>query len=224
MQEKLNYTLTNEIKADIDRSLVNLMNDVDLTQTEGIIRDAKKYLQGIKEKSYSEDISSELGKGWALINEYENSSNNYIKKIALGALKYLLDPWDIIPDFIGEEGLRDDVYVINKALALIKNEKNIVLSFNSVSKKKNGWVIYNLDNGAGQHFAKRAKELGLLDTIRRKALNDISKKYTKGYQLTEKQVSFFEILMERLINDGFINHKCPITNCKYCSELSEIYG
>lgn len=56
------------------------------------------------------DLITDPGKGWAA------------KAIAIGALVYLVTPFDAVPDFIPVAGLLDDAGVIAAAVAVLAAE------------------------------------------------------------------------------------------------------
>jgi uncharacterized membrane protein YkvA (DUF1232 family) len=68
------------------------------------------------------DLLVRLARAWAT-GKYKDVSVGSVL-IVLGALLYLLDPFDVIPDFIPFLGLTDDATVIGLAISRLRHELN----------------------------------------------------------------------------------------------------
>lgn len=217
--------LLSNLKTDIEESFAHLIESVNVSDEKKIVLEAKEYLETHLGKDYSEEVLNGLNKGQELVKLVERSEEEKVKKIALAALDYLIDPWDIIPDFVANKGFLDDIYVFDLALERLDQvqKTNKELPRKDVSKDKD-WVILKLGGASGPHLAKRAKQLNILNSYQRKALFDIGRKQLYGYDLSKKQFSFFETLIKSVVRDGVLDSKCPDSPCKYCNKLEKLYN
>lgn len=221
--------LKETLKKDIDSSFNKLIEECSIREMDRTIKKAKTHLNEELNHDITDRIKNGLKKGFDLIDLLKRSKKASSKKIGIAALEYLLDPWDIIPDFISDDGFLDDIYVINRAITWIteeesnfKTEPEIELS--TQKKTYSDWLIIKVGGAAGPHLAKRAKELDILNSYQRRALFDIGRKHLYGYELSRKQHSFFETLIENSIAAGILEYECPDAPCKYCDALNSIFG
>jgi len=215
---------------DVEKSFKRLINKMSYENvTDGILSNAQSYLQ---EQFNGKDEINKLGfkNGAKLIDLIQQSSNKTHKMIGFAALEYLLDPWDIIPDFVGSEGLIDDIYVMQRAIQIIESGHSVDIendlqhaTTDIPSSSSPDWLLDRLGGASGPHFAKRMKELNILSNYERKAVFDIGQKQLYGSNISIKQYTFFETLIEKSIQEGLLHSDCPITSCQYCSKLKKIY-
>jgi len=224
-------SLKETLKKDVESSFQKLIAESSISNLEHIISKAKTQLNDEINHDLPDNIISGLKKGFDLIDILKHSKKERSKKIGVAALEYLLDPWDIIPDFISDDGFLDDIYVLDRALELIEKEETEKIeqreenfSEPSFDRSYNSWLILKIGGAAGPHLAKRAEELDILNKFQRKALFDIGNKHLYGYELTKKQHTFFEALIENLIAEGILDHSCPDAPCKYCDKLQFIFS
>ena len=225
VSEKLKQTL----QEDIDSSFNKLVEECSIGEMSRTIKKAEKQLNDELNNDISEHVKDGLKKAFDLIDLLKKSKKESSKKMGVAALEYLLDPWDIIPDFISEDGFLDDIYVINRAIKSIKEEQTVTDTKSEIEYQSNvtaqkEWLILKIGGAAGPHLAKRAKNMDILDGYQRRALYDIGRKHLQGYKLTRKQHTFFETLIEDSVSEGILDNKCPDSPCKYCNELKNIFS
>lgn len=222
-------SLTDEVKNDINRSFKRLIEETDTSNKNQIIEKASNKISEQLDSNISEEFKNGLSQALNLIEIIENTDKPSLQKIGLAALEYLNDPWDIIPDLISDKGFLDDIYVVNKAIRLIKSEESskekqsLDVDLNKDNREYSEWVINKVGGAAGPHIAKRAKNQDIMNSYQRKALFDIGRNHLYGYDLTIKQLSFFESLIETAVSEGVLIENCPDSHCVYCSELKNIY-
>lgn len=68
------------------------------------------------------DLMLRLSKAWAT-GKYKDVSVSSLL-IVVGAILYLIDPLDLVPDFVPLLGLTDDVTVFGLAISRVKSELN----------------------------------------------------------------------------------------------------
>lgn len=216
-------SLTSELKDDIDRSFERLINNSSLENKKETLSDAKAYLDEHLSRDYQESIKEGLERGRDLIEKISTVSEEKSQQIILAALEYLIDPWDIIPDFIAEKGFLDDIYVIDQAFIRLKAaaERDEIQSEPRRLKMDPEKVIQELGD-AGGHLSNRAYDSNLLNTYQRRALQDISKSYLNNYELTRKQKVFYTVIIEKLIEEGMLDNSCPDQPCGKCYKLKKV--
>lgn len=222
--------LKESLKNDIDNSFNKLTTECSINDVDSTIQKAEQQLNEELKHDISDRIKNGLERGFELISLLKSSNKESSKKFGVAALEYLLDPWDIIPDFISEDGFLDDIYVIEKAIGLIQENENqekkneAVVEPEVVNRLNDNWLLQKISGAAGPHFAKRTKDLEILNGFQRKALFDIGRKHLYGYELSKKQHTFFETLVENAINEGLLEYPCSEPSCKYCQQLANLYN
>jgi len=216
-------SLTTDLKDDIDRSFERLIKNSSLENKEETISSAVNYLNEHLARDYPDSIKEGLVRGRELIEKINTISNKRSQKIILASLEYLIDPWDIIPDFIAEKGFLDDIYVLDQAFIRLKaaaesEEKEDQLRTLQLNPED---VLNELGN-AGTHLSARAYDLNLFNPYQRRALQDISKNFLNNKDLTRKQKVFYTVLVEKLIEAGIIEKSCPDHPCSYCYQLKKL--
>lgn len=221
--------LKESLKNDVDNSFNKLTTECSIGDIDSTIQKAEQQLNEELKHDISDRIKNGLERGFVLISLLKESKNESSRRFGVAALEYLIDPWDIIPDFISEDGFLDDIYVIEKAIGLIhenevQNKKNESVKEELVNEERNKWLILKIGGAAGPHFAKRTKDLDILNGFQRKALFDIGRKHLYGYELSKKQHTFFETLVENAIKEGLLEYPCSESSCKYCQKLANLYS
>ena len=85
----------------------------------------KNFLKSIKSKLTGlKTIKDHLSQVQELIHYVSESNDTKIKFIALGALAYFLNPFDLVPDALGLPGYLDDIGVMTYAISKIKEFSN----------------------------------------------------------------------------------------------------
>jgi len=236
-------SLTDDQKRDVQEAFSRLTGRVDEVDPSRVIVAVKRKLEHLEAR---DDLNEEVRDGLALANSLaseldrqnkDSSGADETYAIALAALQYLIDPWDLIPDDIPEHGLADDAFVLILACERL-NEVRVPSASelqqplgqgrtdpgaNELYQTPKGRdALAMLPRGAGQHFARRAKELGLLNGFLRKALFDISRRATFGVTLSAKQKAFAETILTRLAREGLSRFPCQDIGCKHCREFSAL--
>jgi uncharacterized membrane protein YkvA (DUF1232 family) len=128
--------LSDEQKSQSKQTFNRFVRNIHSVDPEEIKREAKDYLESVLNER--EDVPDEvceklrIGK-YFLTTYYPFDLEEPEDRVALAALKYLLDPWDGVSDVIPERGLADDAFILSFARKKIQNLKN-----------------KNLDDDAGQ--------------------------------------------------------------------------
>ncbi len=72
------------------------------------------------------------------------------------------------------------------------------------------------------HMARKAKYNNILSSAERKALYEIAQLKLKNRNLTQKQISYLEYLINKAIEQGIVEAPCEDDPCEKCEELREI--
>lgn len=115
---------------------------------------------------------------------------------------------------------------------LKKGRKNSSES-KSINIKKNRNLIKNNQTKYGKllqlsitpqdimHLSHKAKYNDILDPKQRKALFQISRKKSHGYELSRKQIKYLEDILKEAINQGILDAKCNHHECEICKEIND---
>jgi uncharacterized membrane protein YkvA (DUF1232 family) len=234
IEQYVKNSIQEELLKDIQKTYDDLKNRVKKSDFPKLLENSKQKIDSlIHDSELDDEIIDGLKIGYELIETIKDKKNSDLEKkySAAAALNYLVDSWDIVPDFIQNKGLMDDIYILYLAKTEIDNfdsdSESKDIKSHSIEINEKEKIVRNLFNelggGLGPHLAKRAKELDLLDKYQRKALFSIGEHYIHKKILSDKQISFFANLLVRLLENGLTKHKCPNSCCKFCDKIEELF-
>lgn len=233
------YTLLGEeTRADIEAAFRRLLKRSDELNIDKISTAAERKLAKIEDQEDTlPEVQNALKVGYSLLRilEAPSSEGHRETRIALSALEYLVDPWDVIPDQVPKYGLVDDGYVMvlaNEEIETLRrqSEKDHVQVPTEIdiddhqghASEREKPIVEQLPPGAGQHLSSRAKELDMLNGYTRGALFNIGQQAMYGKRVSPKQNAFFDSLICRLVNQGILQSTCPKAPCRHCEALRKI--
>lgn len=212
--------LTDGQKEDARAALKRLTANVVLTRSLETIAKAKRKLIQIRAAESNTAILSSLTTADRLIEfieRHEGSSRAHERKLALAALEYLVDPWEVIPDLIPTHGFLDDIYVLELAAAAVGSHSATDAPISAAKR-----FIEQLPTGAGQHFAHRAMEQNLLGPSERALLSMISARQHTRAEIEDAICERFKSIASELVGLGMLNRPCRLQNCLACRKLGEL--
>lgn len=212
-------TLSEGQKADCESALRLLITRVDLSQASDIITRTRAKIMSVRLVEQRTEVLAALDIAQGLtrfIERYEGGTKAHPRRIALAALEYFADPWEVIPDFIPRYGLLDDAYVLHLARTMIGPD-----AIAGPHEGAAGALLHGLPPNAGQHLAHRAMERGVLDPADRAFLSNIGNKLTGGERVREQDAQRFADLVRILVELGVAQQPCR-PGCATCRALSTL--
>lgn len=114
-ERELNKSVKNAEKMATDPKAIEML----ASKAHAKVRGNDRVFKGLKKDV---DLLLRLARAWAT-GKYKDVSIASVL-IVVGAILYLLDPFDVIPDFVPFMGLTDDATVIGLAITRLRKELN----------------------------------------------------------------------------------------------------
>jgi uncharacterized membrane protein YkvA (DUF1232 family) len=123
MKENLNYLLEKAIE-----TWKKLTSKINIKDIESLLSRKSKIFEKFKDNGKLSEFLDNLKVMFSLVKDYKNGTYReipfYTIAAIVAALLYVLNPFDVIPDFIPFFGYVDDLAVLGACLTLVRNDLN----------------------------------------------------------------------------------------------------
>lgn len=201
------YGLPEEDREVVSKTYEQMVKRADPSTLDQWTKKAREKAGEVTSSDVPDELEQSLDHLQDLIEYAESEPNDaLIRRLLIASFRYFVDPWDIIPDAIPQEGLRDDLFVIDRAHFQISEAQHSIA-----------------DEFASDlnHVVWRLEKRGKISPEILNRLRELADDLKSGHSVTEKKKAFLEATLGELVSMPGFSEACPDGKCPTCERLSE---